>query len=104
LSSFRGASFRGASPDIACNGVDYLSKPGLVQEGSTKRSNIRLFAVATYAAKDRVFAQMKIPRPGPGYMHLPVPSPREGDSLSRAVPAREIPGTTDRREKDHRAR
>jgi phage terminase large subunit GpA-like protein len=51
--------------------VDYLSKPGLVQEGSTKRSNIRLFAVATYAAKDRVFARMKIPRPGPGYMHLP---------------------------------
>lgn len=56
---------------FACKGVDYLSKPGLVQEGSTKRSNIRLFAVATYAAKDRVFARMKIPRPGPGYMHLP---------------------------------
>jgi hypothetical protein len=51
--------------------VDYLSKPGLVQEGSTKRSNIRLFALATYATKDRVFARMKIPRPGPGYMHLP---------------------------------
>jgi phage terminase large subunit GpA-like protein len=55
---------------MACKGVDYLSKPGLVQEGSTKRSNIRLFAVATYAAKDRVFARMKIPRSGPGYMHL----------------------------------
>jgi phage terminase large subunit GpA-like protein len=56
---------------FACKGVDYLSKPGLVMEGATKKANIRLFAVATYAAKDRVFARMKIPRPGPGYMHLP---------------------------------
>ena len=30
-------------------------------EGSTKKANIRLFAGATYAAKDRVFARMKIP-------------------------------------------
>jgi len=56
---------------FACKGVDYLSKPGLVMEGSTKKTNIRLFVVATYAAKDRVFARMKIPKPGPGYMHLP---------------------------------
>jgi phage terminase large subunit GpA-like protein len=56
---------------FACKGVDYPSKPGLVMEGFTKKANIRLFAVATYAAKDRVFARMKIPRPGPGYMHLP---------------------------------
>lgn len=40
-------------------------------EGTTKRINIRLWTVATYAAKDRVLARMKIPRPGPGYMHLP---------------------------------
>ncbi len=56
---------------FACKGVHYLSKPGLVMEGSTKKANIPLFAVATYAAKDRVFARMRIPRPGPGYMHLP---------------------------------
>ncbi|MGH9557510.1 MAG: terminase gpA endonuclease subunit [Terriglobales bacterium] len=56
---------------FACKGVDYLSKPGLVSEGTTKRTNIRLWTVATYAAKDRVLARMKIPKPGPGYMHLP---------------------------------
>ncbi len=56
---------------FACKGVDYLSKPGLVQEGTTKRTNIRLWTVATYPAKDRLLARMKIPRPGPGYMHLP---------------------------------
>ncbi len=27
--------------------------------------------MATYAAKDRVLARMKIPKPAPGYMHLP---------------------------------
>lgn len=55
----------------ACKGVDYISKPGLVMEGSTRKSNIRLFIIGTYAAKDRVFARMNIPQPGPGYMHLP---------------------------------
>ncbi len=56
---------------FACKGVDYVSKPGLVQEGTTKRSKIRLWLVATHAAKDRVFARMKIPAPGPSYTHLP---------------------------------
>ena len=56
---------------FACKGVDYLAKPGLVQQGYTKRAHIRLFSIATYAAKDRMFARMKIPRAGPGYFHLP---------------------------------
>ncbi len=56
---------------FACKGVDYLARPGLVQQGFTKRAHIRLFSIATYAAKDRLFARMKIPRPGPGYLHLP---------------------------------
>jgi phage terminase large subunit GpA-like protein len=61
---------------FACKGVDYLSKPGLADEGKTKRGNIRLFTVATYAAKDRIFARLKLspPKPGeikPGYVHFP---------------------------------
>jgi phage terminase large subunit GpA-like protein len=56
---------------FACKGVDYLSKPGLAAEGQTKKARVRLFTVATYAAKDRIFARLKIPKPGPGYIHLP---------------------------------
>lgn len=56
---------------FACKGVDYLSKPGLAAEGQTKRAHIRLFTVATYAAKDRLLARLKIPKPGAGYHHLP---------------------------------
>lgn len=56
---------------FACKGVEFNSKPGLVAEGTTKRSHIRLFLVSTYAAKDRLFARMKIPVAGPGFMHLP---------------------------------
>lgn len=56
---------------FACKGVDYLAKPGLIAEGSTKRAHIRLFAVGTYAAKDRIFARLRITKPGPGYLHLP---------------------------------
>ena len=56
---------------FACKGVDHLSRPGLVAEGTSKRAHIRLFTVATYAAKDRFFARLKVPAPGPGYIHLP---------------------------------
>lgn len=56
---------------FACKGVEHLSRPGLVAEGTSKRAHIRLFTVATYAAKDRFFARLKILAPGPGYIHLP---------------------------------
>jgi terminase, large subunit len=56
---------------FACKGVDYLSRPVLAQEGTTKRNTVRLWSVATHSAKDRIFARMKIPTAGPGYMHFP---------------------------------
>ena len=56
---------------FASKGVDFLSKPGLAAHGTTKRSAIRLWTVATYAAKDRVLARLKIRKPGPGFIHLP---------------------------------
>lgn len=57
---------------FACKGLDFLgSKVGLVSEGTSKREKIRLFSVATYAAKDRIFGRLAIQKPGPGYIHLP---------------------------------
>jgi phage terminase large subunit GpA-like protein len=56
---------------FACKGMDFLGKIGLVTEGTTKRAKIRLFLVATYAAKDRIFGRLQIPKPGPGYIHFP---------------------------------
>jgi phage terminase large subunit GpA-like protein len=32
---------------------------------------VKLWLIGTDTAKDRIFARMKIPGPGPGYMHLP---------------------------------
>jgi phage terminase large subunit GpA-like protein len=32
---------------------------------------VKLWLIGTDTAKDRIFARMKIPVPGPGYMHLP---------------------------------
>jgi phage terminase large subunit GpA-like protein len=32
---------------------------------------VKLWTVGTDTAKDRIFARMKIPAPGPGFMHLP---------------------------------
>lgn len=56
---------------FAIKGVDYIAKPGLVAEGTTQKSRIRLFTVATNAAKDRIFSRLTIPTPGPGYIHIP---------------------------------
>jgi phage terminase large subunit GpA-like protein len=62
---------------FACKGVPYHSKPSLVQEGTTKRSNIRLFTIDTKAAKDRIFSRLRIIQPGAGYMHFPSWSTQE---------------------------
>jgi len=56
---------------FAIKGVEFNSKPVLAAEGTTKRAAVRLYTIATHQAKDRIFARLKIPQPGPGYMHLP---------------------------------
>jgi len=60
----------------ACKGVEYLSRPGLAKEGTAKRHHIRLWDIATVAAKDRIYSRLRIPpapdgAPKPGYHHLP---------------------------------
>jgi phage terminase large subunit GpA-like protein len=57
---------------FAVKGVPFHTKPVLVQEGTAKRTNIRLFTIATHAAKERVFARLKLAAPGAGYMHFPL--------------------------------
>lgn len=56
---------------FAIKGVEFHTKPALVQEGSTRRNTIRLYTVATHPAKDRVFSRLKITQHGPGFVHLP---------------------------------
>lgn len=56
---------------FAVKGVQYLSKPQLVVQGTTRRAHVRLFIGSTTAAKDKIFGRLAIPRPGPGYIHLP---------------------------------
>jgi phage terminase large subunit GpA-like protein len=55
----------------ACKGRDMLSRPVLVEESVIKKSNIRIYSVATHAAKDRIFSRIKIAAVGPGFMHFP---------------------------------
>lgn len=48
------------------SGKEILSK-----FSTNNQYRVKLFMVGTDTAKDRIFARMKIPAPGPGYMHLP---------------------------------
>jgi phage terminase large subunit GpA-like protein len=55
----------------ASRGEDFLSRPVLAEETTSKKHHVRLWLLATNAIKDRLMARLKIPRPGPGYIHLP---------------------------------
>lgn len=57
---------------FATKGVEFHTKPMLVQEGTTKRHNVRLFTIATHSAKDRINSRLRLAQPGPGYMHFPL--------------------------------
>ncbi len=55
----------------ASRGEDFLSRPVLAEETTSKKHKIRLFLLATIAIKNRIMERLKIPKPGPGYMHFP---------------------------------
>lgn len=53
-----------------------LSKPTL----SGQNPKVRLFPIGTNAAKDEVFASLKVPQPGPAYCHFPARQPYSEDA------------------------
>lgn len=53
-----------------------LSKPTL----SGRNPKVRLFPVGTNAAKDDIFAALKVPKPGPAYCHFPDRQPYNEDA------------------------
>lgn len=67
---------------VAVKGREYISRPGLAMESTAKNSHVRLFLLATMAAKDRILSRLRIPKdpegkPQPGYMHLPAWIPEQ---------------------------
>lgn len=56
---------------FALKGKDYLSRPGLAMESMAKNGHVRLWLIATHAAKDRVFSRLRNAKDGPGFMHIP---------------------------------
>jgi len=61
---------------FAIKGVDRLTVPALVKQGTANKSKVRLYLVATIAAKDRVYSRLRIPphplgEAKPGYHHIP---------------------------------
>jgi len=60
---------------FACKGFEFLPRPGLIMEGSGKRAHVRLFNVSGTAAKDRLYARLKIAKVGAEYIHFPVETP-----------------------------
>lgn len=55
----------------ALKGSSEAAQPILGKSSLNNRYRVKLFTIGTDTAKDRIFARMKIPVAGPGYMHLP---------------------------------
>lgn len=56
--------------------VPLLAKPSVTSRGK----KVRLFPVGTNAAKDEIFAALKVVKPGPGYCHFPDRQPYTEDA------------------------
>jgi phage terminase large subunit GpA-like protein len=56
---------------FALKGSSESGKEILGKFSVNNQYRVRLWMIGTDTAKDRIFARMKIPAPGPGYMHLP---------------------------------
>jgi phage terminase large subunit GpA-like protein len=56
---------------FALKGSSEAGKEILGKFSVNNQYRVKLWMLGTDTAKDRIFARMKIPAPGPGYMHLP---------------------------------
>lgn len=56
---------------FALKGSSESGKEILGKFSINNQYRVKLWIIGTDTAKDRIFARMKIPAPGPGYMHLP---------------------------------
>lgn len=56
---------------FALKGSSESGKEIVGKFSTNNRYRVRLFTIGTDTAKDRIFARLKIPASGPGYMHLP---------------------------------
>jgi len=56
---------------FALKGSSESGKEILGKFSVNNQYRVRLWTIGTDTAKDRIFARMKIPAPGPAYMHLP---------------------------------
>jgi phage terminase large subunit GpA-like protein len=56
---------------FALKGSSEAGKPVLGHFSTNNLYRVKLFTIGTDTAKDRIFARLKIPTRGPGFMHLP---------------------------------
>lgn len=70
-SVYKFVAARQARRIFALKGSSESGKEIVGKFSTNNRYRVKLFTIGTDTAKDRIFARLKIPAPGPGYMHLP---------------------------------
>lgn len=70
-SVYRFVAARQARRIFALKGSSEAGKEIVGKFSVNNRYRVKLFTVGTDTAKDRIFARLKIPAPGPGFIHLP---------------------------------
>lgn len=70
-SVYKFVAARQARRIFALKGSSESGKEIVGKFSTNNRYRVKLFTIGTDTAKDRIFARLKIPAPGPGYVHLP---------------------------------
>ena len=70
-SAYRFVKPRQAHHVFALKGSSESGKEILSKFSLNNQYHVKLYTIGTDTAKDRIFSRMRIPLPGPGYMHLP---------------------------------
>jgi phage terminase large subunit GpA-like protein len=56
---------------FACVGEDYIDRPGMAKESTTRKARVKLFVIATDSSKKKAMGALQRLHPGPRYVHLP---------------------------------
>lgn len=70
-SVYKFVAARQARRIFALKGSSESGKEIVGKFSTNNRYRVKLFTIGTDTAKDRIFARLKVPAPGPGFMHLP---------------------------------
>lgn len=75
---------------FAVKGLSTRGKPLVSKPTTGNKAKVKLFGVGTDAAKDQIFANLKVREPGPGFCHFPLSEKYDDDYFAQLRSERKV--------------